>query len=311
MLRRDLVLGAGALVLPATLPPRRAAAQTPAPPPAFHRTRIGDVEVVVLSDGAAGRPDVTQGFVLNAPAEEVRALLAGQGIAPTGLRNPYNPTLLRRGADVVLIDTGRGGAGGGVLFDSMRAAGIEPEEVTVVLLSHFHGDHVGGMLAADGTATFRNARVLAPERELAFWNDEGEESRASAFRRPGFAFARRCLAPYAGRIAPFARDAEVLPGLRSVATPGHSPGHVSFLLADGTRQLMVMGDVVGAAELFLPMPAWQPMLDMDPALAAETRMRLLDRLAADRIEVIAFHWPMPSTGRVERAGAGYRFIPAA
>jgi glyoxylase-like metal-dependent hydrolase (beta-lactamase superfamily II) len=149
------------------------------------------------------------------------------------------------------------------------------------------------------------------EREWVFWNDAGEESRATEARRPGFANVRRRFAPYQARITRFAAEAEVAPGIRAVATNGHSPGHTSFLIADGSAQTLVIGDAITTPAFFMVNPDWFPMFDMDPTMAVETRKRLLDRAATDRIQVVGYHFDMPATGRVERAGTGYRLVPAA
>jgi glyoxylase-like metal-dependent hydrolase (beta-lactamase superfamily II) len=308
MLRRTLMLGTAALALPASLPLRGAAAQAPAQPDVF-RTTVGTLQVTVVNDGLAPRPDVRQNFVTNADAEAVRQLLSAQGLQPTALQNTFSPTLVRTGRELVLLDTGRGGQAGR-LAANLRAAGVEPAQVTLVLLTHFHGDHIGGLVDGAGAAIFPNARVLAPARELAFWTDAGEEARAAANRRPNFALVRRNLGAYGDRVAGFAPAAELTPGIRALASNGHSPGHTSFILSDGAQQLIVLGDVIGAPELFLPMPSWYPMADMDAAQGAATRLAMLDRVATDRIPVVAYHWPMPATGRVERAGTGYRFLPA-
>jgi glyoxylase-like metal-dependent hydrolase (beta-lactamase superfamily II) len=188
---------------------------------------------------------------------------------------------------------------------------VEPGAVDCVVITHFHGDHVGGLLGPDGAAAFPNARIMVPEREWAFWTDAGEEARAPANRQPGFAMTRRLFAPYGERVARFAGAAEVAPGIRAVPSFGHSPGHTSYLIADGSEQLMVVGDVATSAELFLPRPDWFPGFDQDPAAAVATRRALLDRLATDRIPFVGYHFPMPGIGRVERAGGGFRFLPVA
>lgn len=309
---RRAALGAA---LAATALPGAARAQGATPnvaPPAtipFHRSRVGALEVTVVNDGAAWRPDATGGFVLNAQPEEVRAVLAAQGITNPVLPNSWNVTVVRTGGRTVLLDTGRGGANGQVAAN-LRAAGVDPAAIDLVVITHFHGDHVGGLLGADGAPVFPAARIAVPEREWAFWTDAGEEARAPSNRQPGFAMTRRLFAPYAQRVERFAGEAEVAPGIRAVATHGHSPGHTSYLIADGGAQLMVIGDVATSAELFLPRPDWFPGFDQDPAAAVATRRTLFDRLATDRIPLVGYHFPMPGLGRVERAGTGYRFLPA-
>ena len=302
MHRRDLLIGAAAA---ATLP-GLAVAQTAAAP-RFHRMTVGSLPVTVLFDGEVSR-DVAQGnFVPNVTPDQLRAALGGT----TTIQNPYNLTVVETRGGLVLFDTGFGqgaAAGLGQHRAAMQAAGIDPARIAVVVFTHFHPDHISGLIAADGSTAFPNAVVKVPEREWIFWNDAGEESRVAEGRRANFGLVRARFAPYAAKLERFAPGAEVAPGVTAIATPGHSPGHTSFLVADGNQQLIVIGDAVTTPGLFLANPEWYPMFDMDPTQAVASRKALLDRTATDRIQVVGYHFPFPGTGRVERAGTGYRLI---
>jgi glyoxylase-like metal-dependent hydrolase (beta-lactamase superfamily II) len=308
MIDRRSLIAAGAA---AALAPRVAIAQAGAP--TSHRVGVGTLEVFVVTDGFNTRPDATQGLIVNASREQVAAAMQAAGLGGPALANPYNVTVVRTPRGLVLLDAGLGTAGGqgtGAMLANMRAAGLDPAEVVLVAHTHFHGDHIGGLTDASGAAAFPNAQVAVPQGEWAYWMDAGEESRAPEARRPAFANARRRFAAYAGRVTPFAPGAEIAPGITAVASPGHSPGHSSFLVSSGTAQLLVLGDAVTTPAFFLPNPEWYPVFDMDPPMAVETRKRLLDRAATERLEVVGYHFPMPATGRVERAGTGYRLVPA-
>jgi glyoxylase-like metal-dependent hydrolase (beta-lactamase superfamily II) len=314
--RAAIGAAAGLLAAPPLLGLRDAAAQGSAPAqvgPAFHRFDVGALKVTVVTDGSNVRADVTRGLVVNATPEQVGGALRAGGIAGPAMRNPYNVTFVETSRGLVAIDVGTGGAPGsgmGALRDNMRAAGLDPARVVLIVHTHFHGDHIGGLTGSDGAALFPQAAVAVPEREWTFWTDAGEESRANEARRPGFANVRRRFAPYLERVTRFAPDAEVAPGIRAVATNGHSPGHTSFLLADGNAQALVIGDAVTTPVFFMANPDWYPGFDMDPPMAVETRKRLLDRAATERMPVVGYHFDMPATGRVERAGTGYRLVPA-
>lgn len=314
-IRRRAALAATVLASPALLRAPPAAAQTApvqAGPP-FHRFRVGALTVTVVTDGSVVRPDATRGLVANADAEQVGATMRAAGIQGTAVRNPYNVTFVETSRGLVALDIGTGGTGGpetGTLHANMRAAGLDPARVSMIVHTHFHGDHINGLTAADGAAIFPQAAVAVPEREWSFWTDAGEESRAAEGRRPNFANVRRRFAPYQARMTRFAADAEVAPGIRAVASPGHSPGHTSFLVHDGNAQALVIGDAVTTPIFFVVNPEWHPVFDMDPPTAIQTRKRLLDRAATEGMPVVGYHFDMPATGRIERAGTGYRLVPS-
>ncbi len=308
--RRSLLATGVAAAAASTLAPGLAAAQAA---PTVHRVRVGALEAFVINDGVAVRPDATQGLVVNASPAQVTAAMQAAGLTPPALANPFNVTIVRTPAGLVALDAGNTPGMSpttGQLVANMRAAGLDPAQVVLVAHTHFHGDHIGGLTLNDGTAVFPNAQVAVPEAEWAFWTDAGEESRAAEFRRPGFANARRRLAPYAQRMTRFAPGATIAPGITAVASPGHSPGHVSFLVADGTSQLLVIGDAISTPAFFIANLEWFAVFDMDPPLAVATRRALLDRAAADRLEVVGYHFPFPATGRIERVGSGYRLVPS-
>ncbi|WP_426954382.1 MBL fold metallo-hydrolase [Muricoccus radiodurans] len=309
--RRDILLGAAAA---AALPKLAPAQGTAAPGLGFHKVQLGNTAITVVNDGVVELPNVTQGLVTNAAPDAVSAALAAAGTPGPGMRNTFNQTVVSTRDGLVLIDVGFGPQGGppgtGRMLDHIRAAGLDPANIRTVVFTHFHGDHIGGLLDAQGNAAFPNAAIKVPEGEWAFWLDEGEASRAPEARRPAFANARRRFAPYAARVERFRPGAEVAPGVTSIPTFGHSPGHASFLVSEGREQLLVIGDAVNTPALFMANPEWVPVFDMDPATAVATRRALLDRAAAERMPVVGYHFPMPATGRVERAGTGYRLVPS-
>jgi len=278
-----------------------------------HRVQVGALEVFVVNDGFNIRPDATQGLVVNASPADVAAAMQAAGLTPPAMPNPFNVTIVRTPAGLVALDAGNTPGVSpttGQLVANMRAAGLDPAQIVLVAHTHFHGDHIGGLTMNDGTPVFPNAAVAVPEAEFAFWTDAGEESRAPEGRRPGFANARRRLAPYMAKMTRFAPGATIAPGITAVASPGHSPGHSSFLVADGNAQLLVIGDAISTPALFIANLEWFAIFDMDPPLAVATRRALLDRAAADRLQVVGYHFPMPATGRIERVGAGYRLVPS-
>ncbi|MFC4167381.1 MBL fold metallo-hydrolase [Teichococcus aestuarii] len=323
--RRTLLQAAGALAMaPALLRlgMADALAQGAAAPaaaggtqqaPGFYRFRLGSRVVTVVHDGFGRRPNPTQGFVRNAEPAAVEAALR-EAFLPTGhLDIPYTVTVLETPDGLVLFDTGTGGqlgATAGNIPANMKAAGLDPARVTLIVLTHFHGDHITGLTDAEGKPVFANAEVVLPKAEYDFWMDEGQASRAPEAMKGAFANVRKRLEPYKARIRQIDGAGQVVAGVQAVPSFGHTPGHTSYLLADGNDQAMLLGDVTNRPELNLRNPGWHLIFDMDAAMAEATRRRMFDRVATDRIRCIGYHFPFPANGYVAKEGEGYRFVPA-
>ncbi|MCW8087639.1 MBL fold metallo-hydrolase [Sabulicella glaciei] len=309
------------LAAPALLLAHRAVAQGSAPAaqpaptsPGFHRFRLGEWTVTTLHDGFVRRPNALQGLVTNAPAEQVQATLDEAALPAQGLVNPYVITTLRTPHGVVFFDAGTGAgqmaAGTGQLPRSMEAAGIRPEEVTLVVVSHFHGDHITGLTTAENRPFFPNAEIAVPATEWAWWSDEANRNRSPEFQRGNFANTARRFAPLRDRMRTFDDGAEVAPGIHAIATHGHTPGHTAFHVTSGNEQMFVTADTAGRPELFLRHPNWHSVFDFDGAMAAESRVRLFSRIADERARLCAYHFNFPGTGYIARQGDGFRFVPA-
>jgi glyoxylase-like metal-dependent hydrolase (beta-lactamase superfamily II) len=315
--RRFALLAAGsALALPSLA--GRAAAQAPAAPaapvqaPGFYRFRVGGLTVTTVHDGFFARP--LEGFVRNAPLAEVQAAATAAFLPADRQVIPFTITFVSRGDTLAVFDAGNGvtpaGATNGRMIANMAAAGIDPARVTHVIHSHFHGDHVNGLLNAEGGRAFPNAAILVPQAEWEWWTTEANQTRSPEGQRGNFANVARRFAPYQGRVTPFAPRAEVIPGITAVAAPGHTPGHTIFRVADGDAQMMFLADVTNRPEIMMANPDWQIVFDFDGDAAAATRRRVLDMVATDRIRVTGYHYPFPANGYVAKQGNGFRFVPA-
>ena len=314
--RRSLFLAGGtllaspALILGAKAQP--AAAPQPLQVPGFHRFKVGSFTVTTVHDGFVARP--LEGFVRNAPLAEVRGVLRDAFLPTDRMVIPYTVTFLDTGRDLVVFDSGNGvtpaGATIGRMIANMQAAGIDPAKVTRVVMSHFHGDHVNGLLNAEGLAAFPNAEVIVPEAEIAWWGDATNETRSPEGQRANFANSVRRLAPYAARMRRVGPDSEVIPGVRSVAAYGHTPGHTCYHIADGADQMMFVADTTNRPELLARRPEFHIIFDFDAAAAEATRRRIYDRVATDRIRITGYHFPFPANGYLAKEGSGYRFIAA-
>lgn len=315
---RRLALGAGlsALAAPSLLRTTSAGAQpavaSAAQAPGFYRFKVGDSTVTMVHDGFV-RFQV-DGFMRNAALADVQALLRDNFMATDTLTVPFTITFVQRGDNLVVFDAGNGvtpaGATQGRMIANMAAAGIDPARVSHVIHSHFHGDHVNGLLNGDGGRAFPNAEIIVPAPEWAWWSDEGNTTRSPERQRPNFANSARRFAPYQGRVRQIQPGVEVVPGITSIAAPGHTPGHTVYRIADGGAQMLFLADLTNRPELMATRPEWQPIIDFDGEMAVQSRRRVLDMVATDRIRVTGYHFPFPATGYIARQGDGYRFVPA-
>ncbi|MCA3325429.1 MAG: MBL fold metallo-hydrolase [Roseomonas sp.] len=313
--RRSIFLAAGMLLASPAIMRHAMAQPAPAPQtqaPGFYRFKVGSFTVTTVHDGFVARP--LEGFVRNAPLAEVQGVLRDAFLPTDRMVIPYTVTFLDTGRDLIVFDSGNGvtpaGATIGRMIANMQAAGIDPTKVTRVVMSHFHGDHVNGLLNAEGAAAFPNAEVIVPEAEIAWWGDATNETRSPEGQRANFANSARRLAPYAARLRRIGPDAEVVPGVRSVAAYGHTPGHTCYHIADGADQMMFVADTTNRPELLARRPEFHIIFDFDAVAAEATRRRIYDRVATDRIRITGYHFPFPANGFLAKEGSGYRFVAA-
>lgn len=315
--RRHVLGGAVTAAVVAASPTARAAApKSGQQAPGFYRYKLGDMELTVVNDGVSRMP-ITDDFVDNASKAEVNAALEALFMEKDFYAGPYNPVVINTGSKLVLVDTGTSEQAfkasnglNGRLMLSLAAAGIDASAIDAVLISHYHGDHINGLLKADGSLAFPNAEVLVPAAEHKFWMDDGEMSRATKPRMvAGFKNVRRVIAgEVLKRLRTYDWDKEVIPGVTAVGTPGHTPGHTSHVVSSGGKSIYLQADVTHAPFLFARHPEWHFMLDVDPVAAEATRRKVYDMLAADRMLVQGFHYPFPAVGHVEKSGTGYREV---
>jgi glyoxylase-like metal-dependent hydrolase (beta-lactamase superfamily II) len=278
--------------------------------PGYYRYKVGDIEVTAINDGFARRP--LEGFVRNAELSQVQEALRNAFLPADALPITFTSLVLRQGDRLTLIDTGNGDSGAptsGTWMANFRAAGFDPKQVTTIVISHFHGDHINGMRMKDGTAVFPNAEVMVPSAEWAFWMDDAKMNQAPDAMKGAFQNVRRVFAPIAKDVKQFEPEKEVVPGLTSVAAHGHTPGHSSFMLSSGNGRLIVMSDVTNHPALFVRHPDWAAVFDMDADKARETRHRMLNMAASERAQVAFYHAPFPATGHIARDGSQFRFVP--
>lgn len=280
--------------------------------PGFYRMMVGRFEVTALYDGYV---DLDPKLLKNASQRDIQRLLARRFATGPTMQTAVNAYLINTGSKLVLIDTGAAKAFGpalGFVPDHLRAAGYDPAKVDMVLLTHLHGDHVNGLLNADGKTAFPNASVHVAKADADFWLPAEALAQADEASRPFFQMAQAALAPYqsAGRFSTFTDGAELIPGFRVSAAPGHTPGHSAFMIESAGQQLLVWGDIIHNAAVQFEKPEVAIEFDIDRKLAVATRQKLLNRAVKDKLLVAGMHLPFPGIGHVRREGKGsYEWIP--
>ena len=319
--RRYALAGAAALAATPLLPAISAKAAAPMADkqaPSFYRYKVGDVQVTVISDGVNTFP-LADSFIPNAKKDDVAAALEKAYLPKDKVSIQFGPLVINSGGKLIVLDTGNGpGAFAsskgnvGQFATNMAAAGFDPKAVDMVVISHFHGDHINGLLTADNVLAFPNAEVLVPATEMKYFMDDGEMSRQTTDRMKGvFANARRVFeAGLKKKVTPYEWGKEVAPGLTPVESVGHTPGHTSYVLSSGAGKVFIQSDVTNVPYLFAANPGWHAFFDQDADVAEKSRRRVYDMMVADKLLVQGFHFPFPGLGYVEKDGSGYRVVPA-
>lgn len=271
---------------------------------------LGEGRLDTLSDGHLILP---RDFLLGPlPEAEAGPILAAYGITGDTLTPPCNLTLWQDGPRKVLFDAGAGAGfvpSAGKLAKALEAVGIGADEITHVIFTHAHPDHLWGVLDDFDEPVFKNASYMIGQAEWDYWTDPATVESIGDMRAAHAVGAVRRLDAIEDWME-FVRDGqEVLPGILAHDSPGHTPGHMAFEIRQGSEAVMVVGDAIGNGHLAMARPDWPAAADQDPDTGIATRTRLLDMLAADRMAMVGFHLPEGGLGRIERVGASYRFAP--
>jgi glyoxylase-like metal-dependent hydrolase (beta-lactamase superfamily II) len=285
---------------------------TLAPTSGFYHFPLGEFQIIPLHDGVVSR-ERPPGFVRNADDADVGEAYAVAGMPRANVTITFTPLLIRTPRGLILIDTGLGPGGApgtGQIMGHLQQAGVRAEDIGTIIISHFHGDHVSGLIGKDGTPLFPDATLLVPAPEWRFWMDDATMSRAPEAQKANFALARKVFGPRGERVQQFEWGTEVLPGFTAVDAGGHTPGMAAIEIVSGDAGMMFVADVTNNPLIFARHPEWQARFDMDGDLAVTTRRRLLDRASADRLRLAFFHAPFPATGFVVKNGNGYEYLPA-
>ncbi len=313
--RGALMAAAGAAAAPLlgsalTRPAEAAAPLLGSARPTHYRFKLGAFEVTTIFDGAIQVDGPHPIFGQDQDAAAVQALAAANFLPETRMEIGFTPVIVNTGSELVLFDSGNGamrrGKGAGLLRETLAVAGYKPEQIDIVVLTHFHPDHIGGLME-DGAPAFPNARYVTGQVEYDFWSPpevaEGKLARVGKLVQSN-------VVPLAEKMTFIKPDGEVASGIRSVDAMGHTPGHLAFHIESEGRRLLLWADTTNHYVASLQQPDWHVRFDMDKAKASAARRKVFDMVATEKIPATGYHMPFPSVGYVEKKDGGYRWVPA-
>ncbi len=311
MSRRDFAVSAGlaaALGLNGRLLVSPAFAQkTPDPAKGFVTYKVGSAQVTALYDGIWEKPH-DPAFIANASVDDVKAAMVKAGLPADFVSIPFTVTVVKTAGKTILCDSGTGGQvqpTAGKMMTNMKAAGIDPASIDTILISHFHPDHIFGLMEkGTNNPVFARAEIIVSDVEYKFWTDPSVIERLPEARK-GLARRIQAVFPTWKNIRQVQGEPEVATGIRFVSAPGHTPGHRAFHLSSGSNQLLISNDTAYVPALVVANPGWHGQYDQDAATAEASRRKLLDRVIADKMMICGYHFPFPGAGAIQKDGAGY------
>ena len=280
--------------------------------PSFTLSQIdlGSATISTISDGTITLPSSLSFGSM--PSDELEVILRDFNLSKGTLTRECNITLYDNGAKKVLFDAGAGAdflSGTGNLLQSLETIGLSADDITDVIFTHAHPDHIWGVLDDFDDLTFQNAEYHVGKTEWEYWYDPETVNKVREDRISIAVGAKRRLEALEGNIHLFDNNDEIIDGVKALLTPGHSPGHMSFEVGKLSERVLILGDVLNNHHVAFRKPGWiSSGLDQDPTLAADTRKKLLEKIVSDQLKVVGFHLPNGGIGNVERKGTGYEFV---
>lgn len=298
---------ASSLVLPASA----RAPMLGVPTTAFHRFKLGDFEVTIIRDGATSIAGPYPAFGAEQFEEDVHELMTENLLPTKRFELPYAPVVVNTGKELILFDTGNGEARRperGNLAAGLAAAGYKPDQIDIVVITHCHPDHIGGLMEG-GKPFFPNARYICGEKEYDFWSPKERLTDSSQIERRA-KVVQANVVPLAPKMVFLKNEGEVAPGIRAISSPGHTPGHLAFHVESKGRRLLLWSDAIVHYVVSVQRPEWKLASDMDHDAAIKSRKMLLGMAAADKIPVTGYHLPFPAIGYIEKKDDGFRYVAA-
>lgn len=290
-------------------PARAAAPQLGPSGPTHFRFKLGDFEVTTILDGAVQLDGPHPIFGQNVAEEEVQALAEQNFLPPSRLEISFTPIVVNTGTELVLFDTGNGAARrphAGRLGAMLETAGISPDQIDTVVITHCHPDHIGGVME-DGKPLLTNARYVTGATEYDYWS---HDDRLSGATEGAARLTRANVVPVAEKTSFIKGGTDVVTGITAIDAPGHTPGHMAYNIESAGKRLVLIADSCNHFVVSMQRPDWHVRFDMDKDTAAATRKSILGMIAADRVPFTGYHMPFPAVGYLEPLGDGFRYNPA-
>lgn len=280
----------------------------------FAKFKVGDLNVTTIFDGTWEKAH-DAGFIKNASLDETKAALKAAGLTEEHVPIPFTVTVIERGGEIIMFDSGTGGgqAGGpkAGLIDkqNMKAAGIDPAKIAKIVVTHYHGDHISGLMEkGTNKLMYPNAEIIVPAAEHKYWTEPGLIEKLPEARRP-LATRIQATIPTWKNVRQAEAGKDVLPGIRAIDTQGHTPGHTAYEVTSGNAKLLISGDMTNIQALFVKNPGWHAVVDQDAALAEKNRRAVFEKAVVEGAVVTGYHWGMPGAGTIKKDGNGYALVP--